>query len=180
DMMRRIRYDLVFMDCMMPEMNGYEATTAIRKLEDSSKDIIIIALTANAQSEERKKCLDIGMNDYLSKPVKKHVLQAMLAKWLKPHAIQNISERKDERMVTERAAADLKQIMDEELFHAFMELFGEKAVSVLYKYCETSKNYVDDIRAGLEKGDFKSVVDAAHPLKSSSSQMGAYRISECA
>ncbi len=74
-------YDLVLMDCHMPHMDGYEATRTIRKLASQQKaNIPIIALTANAFKEERDKCLAVGMNDYLSKPLKNSDLYAMLLK----------------------------------------------------------------------------------------------------
>lgn len=78
-----INYDLVLMDCMMPEMNGYEATALIR---DSMSKVLnhkvpIIAMTANALKGEREACIKVGMDDFLSKPVKKDELALMLEKW---------------------------------------------------------------------------------------------------
>ncbi|MCB1189482.1 MAG: response regulator [Leptospiraceae bacterium] len=73
--------DIVFMDIQMPEMNGHDATRAIRKL-DKEKHVPIIALTAGALKEERDKCLAIGMDDYITKPVIKNTIQEVLGKWV--------------------------------------------------------------------------------------------------
>ncbi len=80
----KIEYDLVLMDCLMPVMDGYEATECIRNPESHvlNHGIPIIAMTANAMKEDRDKCLESGMNDYISKPVKKDVLADVLEKWL--------------------------------------------------------------------------------------------------
>ena len=90
----RLPYDVIFMDCQMPEMDGYEATRAIRKKEDLKNSEIttlnsqqshtpIIAMTASALRGDRQTCLDAGMDDYLSKPVKSEALIAMLQKWMR-------------------------------------------------------------------------------------------------
>jgi CheY-like chemotaxis protein len=73
--------DIIFMDIQMPEMNGYEATRQIRKLENARR-IPIIALTAGTVVGEREKCIDAGMDDYLTKPVLKDTLQETINKWL--------------------------------------------------------------------------------------------------
>lgn len=75
-------YDAILMDCQMPEMNGYEATAAIRALEGSRRHTPIIALTAGARAEDRERCLAEGMDDYLSKPLKKDVLLSLVAGWV--------------------------------------------------------------------------------------------------
>lgn len=85
-----VRYDLILMDCMMPVIDGYEATKEIRKIEKSrneEKPTIIIALTANAGENHREKSLTIGMNDHISKPVKKETIEVIINKYLK-HQIQ--------------------------------------------------------------------------------------------
>lgn len=78
----RKAYDLVLMDCQMPEMDGFEATTAIRALPTSASKTIIVALTANAMDGDRERCLDAGMNGYLSKPLKPTQLAEVLNEYL--------------------------------------------------------------------------------------------------
>ena len=81
DAYRKINYQLVLMDCQMPVMDGYEAMTAIRAQERFAK-LPIIALTAKAMPEDRRKCIDAGANDYLGKPVDVEQLLAIIRVWL--------------------------------------------------------------------------------------------------
>jgi two-component system CheB/CheR fusion protein len=82
---RKQKFDIILMDCQMPKMDGYQATQEIRKLERKNKanPNIIIAITANALNGDKKRCLDAGMDDYLSKPITPKSLEAILEKWLK-------------------------------------------------------------------------------------------------
>jgi CheY-like chemotaxis protein len=75
-------YDLILLDCQMPEMDGFEAATALRKAEKATRRTPIIATTANAFAEDKARCLAAGMDDYISKPVSKVALDAALERWL--------------------------------------------------------------------------------------------------
>jgi len=81
-------YDLIFMDCQMPEMDGYEATQAIRTRESNGKHLPIIAMTAHAMQGDRERCLAAGMDDYICKPVQSEELWAILVKWIPAAARQ--------------------------------------------------------------------------------------------
>ena len=74
-------FDLVLMDCQMPVMDGYDATLTIRERETGDRRLAIIAMTASALEDDRDRCLAVGMDDFLSKPVRKQELQAVLQKW---------------------------------------------------------------------------------------------------
>jgi PAS domain S-box-containing protein len=84
DAVRRNKYDLVLMDCQMPEMDGFEATAEIRRMEGDSRHTIIFALTANAMAGDRERCLAAGMDDYLSKPFDLNELERAIENWLEP------------------------------------------------------------------------------------------------
>ena len=82
EMVARLPYDAVLMDCQMPEMSGYEATEEIRRRLDDKRHIPIIAMTANAMKGDREKCLDCGMDDYIIKPVSRKSLADVLERWI--------------------------------------------------------------------------------------------------
>ena len=84
DLFNRIPFDIIFMDIQMPQMNGYEATQAIRNLPYKAKaSVPIIAMTAHALHGDKEKCLEAGMDDYIAKPVKPKDFREALEKWVK-------------------------------------------------------------------------------------------------
>ena len=82
DMARLLPYDLIFMDCQMPEMNGYEATEEIRRCEEPHRRLTIIAMTADALDGNRERCFEAGMDDFVTKPVKLEDLVTTIEKWI--------------------------------------------------------------------------------------------------
>lgn len=81
--LQNISFDLILMDCQMPEMDGLEATAEIRKSNSAFSDIPIVAMTANAMKEDRERCLMAGMNDYITKPIIFSELSKVIEKWIK-------------------------------------------------------------------------------------------------
>lgn len=82
EMLQTRKYDLVLMDCQMPELDGFEATRIIRSWGDHYEHLPVVAVTANALAGEDARCRAAGMNDYLSKPVRKEALEDVLTRWL--------------------------------------------------------------------------------------------------
>jgi CheY-like chemotaxis protein len=88
-------YDLVFMDCQMPEMDGFEATRTIRSRElETNRHLPIVALTANAMTEDRERCLDAGMDDYIPKPYTAADFERTLGRWCTAQALPAVGNEK--------------------------------------------------------------------------------------
>ena len=85
-------YDLVLMDCQMPELDGYEATRRIRARESDDRNVPILAVTAHAMKGDREKCLDAGMDDYLAKPFQTEQLATLLARWLSDRPARGVAD----------------------------------------------------------------------------------------
>lgn len=185
EMVRKNKYDLVLMDCMMPEVNGYEATKTIRQMEDDKNNTIIIALTANALQGDKQKCLDSGMSDYLSKPVKKPELQAMLGKWLQnsPSSRKLINTEivlPKVKEVNDDYSLKLPDVFEMSVFNCFLEIMGEDAPATLHKHCKVAHGYMTAIKNAMESQDYGTIVNYAHPLKSSSQYVGALAVADIA
>ncbi len=157
----RIPYDLVFMDCQMPEMDGYEATRAIRRREGNERRTPIVALTANAMKGDREKCIAAGMDDYLSKPVREAELLALLEKWL-PRRAQHDDDPLDQSVID-----SLRDLGGGN---------GDFLREIADLYFEDSALRIRAIEAAVASGNASGLADAAHALKSSSGHIGAMRV----
>ena len=100
ELFKKGNYDLVLMDCQMPEMDGFEATAEIRRLEqDKARKTPIVAMTANAMKGDRERCLQLGMDDYLTKPVTIQSVETVLAKWM-PDSTHGVEMQKNSLIIT--------------------------------------------------------------------------------
>ncbi len=93
DALLGVTYDLVLMDCQMPEMDGYEATQRISERERGQRRLPVVAMTANAMVGDREKCIEAGMDDHIPKPVRMEVLHQTLSRWLPPGALSPLGGR---------------------------------------------------------------------------------------
>jgi CheY-like chemotaxis protein/HPt (histidine-containing phosphotransfer) domain-containing protein len=176
--LKQRNFDLVFMDCQMPVMDGYEAARTIRRLEEHQKrqHIPIIAFTANAMKGDDDKCREAGMDDYIPKPVRQNDLERVLLVWLPENKRSGDAARADKITAGEFSNAAL----DKEVFASFVALMGKNLPIILARYLDAAHGYLQTIRVSVDAGDFKALFHAAHPLASSSGQVGAKNIAELA
>lgn len=175
-------YDLVLMDCQMPEMDGYLATELIRQKEqkNGAPRLPIIALTANAMLEDRQRCISAGMDDYLSKPFTKAQIVMLLQRWL-PDASASIAI--EEPPVTS-AVEPVMTVADAPLALAAIEQLremdddGRFLNCIIEAYLEKSLTDIEQLNEGLALSDSEALRKAAHSFKSSSYNLGAHKLAE--
>ena len=179
DMWKRSSYDLIFMDCQMPEMDGYEATRSIRESERAQGEHIpIVALTANVQAAEQQKCLDLGMDDFISKPFSGNDLASALSRW-----IDNVqpSIAQDERGGHKQEAifSDAPCI-DESMLDTMEKTLGDDFADLIPAVIESITSLLDVAQNAIKLSDMKELKRAAHSIKSASINAGAVRLSSMA
>jgi len=167
-------YDLVFMDCEMPEMDGYEATRCIRSLEGLGKHLPIIAMTAKALQGERERCLAAGMDDYIAKPVRFEDFQDVLARWKSRETVRPAE--------TSVATATDDPAIDPAVLSRWRALTGENGGDLLGDlfdaYTTDSQRRLDSLKRHALDGDANQVRRAAHALKGASANVGASRVTD--
>jgi signal transduction histidine kinase/DNA-binding response OmpR family regulator/PAS domain-containing protein len=167
--------DVILMDVEMPEMDGLTASRRIRNHGASSDYPWIIALTAYAMKGDHEKCLESGMNDYLSKPFHLQDLTEALQKSQKNLLKKLSSESKSKE-------SQANNVIDRKVIDSICQLGGEKAQAILKKiintYLETSPQLVENIKTAVTMGDADKLRKAAHTLGSSSANLGAIEFSK--
>ena len=162
----RVKYDAVFMDCQMPEMDGFEATREIRRREGSDRHTVVIAMTAGAMAGDQDKCLAAGMDAYLSKPVKADKLAAMVALWTGPDA----GTHHDPAPHAEQEAPGL---LDQSYVTGLRELGTDEFDKLVRLFLKDGQTRIDGLRTAQTTGDTSAMVKLAHSLKGSASSFGA-------
>ncbi len=170
--LKKVDYDLVFMDCQMPVMNGYEATEAIRNpLSDvKNHNVPIVAMTANAMKGDKEKCLECGMTDYISKPIKMQELS---------EAIKRCDSNKPKPKVEETPIDDMGIINLKELLKNIdndQELFEE----LITIYLDESKDLLEGVESAIKTENYASLKLNAHSLKGSSQNFGSNQFAQVA
>jgi CheY-like chemotaxis protein/HPt (histidine-containing phosphotransfer) domain-containing protein len=166
---RRTPYDIVFMDCQMPDMDGFTATRLIRSDPQNGALPPIIALTANALVGERDRCLSAGFDDYLAKPLAMSELAEKLKHWLHPEPVKQID-------VPVPVSPSSGAIGDE--LSSFLGALQQQGIPVADcryladAFIETTPVLLNDLACAIESGDGGSTSRLAHKLRGSFGSMG--------
>ncbi|WP_204103856.1 MULTISPECIES: response regulator [Spirulina sp. CCY15215] len=174
--LKRQSYDIVLMDVQMPEMDGLEATQHIRERERDmgNSHITIIAMTANAMQGDREICIEAGMDDYISKPIRINTLVEALKRYQKQS--QSLSSP-----VAQEEDLDLVAI-DEKMWQELIEIGGDDADGLIRdlveSYCEDSPRLLAGMREAIANQDAKQLEYYAHTLKSSSASFGVMQFTD--
>ncbi|HEY9712521.1 MAG TPA: response regulator, partial [Chroococcales cyanobacterium] len=176
--MSRNDYDLVFMDCQMPDMDGFEATKQIRRQEAlTGRHVPIVAMTAHAMSEDKYRCLNAGMDDYVSKPVRPRRLQSILDRFLPLPD----SERDDSKATAERnneARQETGAPVDVDTLRA--ELGEEESGEVYKMFVKSTDALLAKLNAAVAGKDMPQLQRALHELKGVSESVGATELAKLA
>ncbi|HEB28206.1 MAG TPA: response regulator [Porticoccus sp.] len=181
DKFKKDDVSLILMDCHMAGMDGFQATQEIRRIEGESfagRRVPIIALTANAVMGDKNKCLEIGMDDYLSKPFKFHQLQELMTKWLaieQPFAV--LSE--EEQTVSEVVENENSESEDID-FQVIEGVCSDPAVikQLIKAYFDQAQHILNEIRCAADNDDINKLKFSAHTLKSSSANLGINNVAQ--
>ncbi|MEP6906440.1 MAG: ATP-binding protein [Pseudoxanthomonas sp.] len=205
--MAAARYDLVLMDCQMPVQDGYSATREWRDrevLQGATVRLPIVAMTANAMAGDRQRCLEAGMDDYLSKPVSREQLENCLQRWLpgrtsleepvpleesevpatKPR--ENLAPASPATQTAlgtgsvRPAAAALFPVLDYTMLNELHEIAGDETVRIVGLFLEDAPRLIAKLESASIIPDLDAMRDAAHTLKSSSANVGAMSLSTAA
>ena len=173
---RRERFDLILMDCSMPEMDGYEATAHIRTYEETlGLRTPIVAMTANTQAGDAAKCLAAGMDDYLAKPITLVELRHKLERWLG----RADAEREVALPALEQDGADLNPL-DQGVFEKLRAVLGPALQQTIAPFLEDTPAYLKLLARAVQDGNADAARAAAHSIKGSSGNLGASALAQLA
>ncbi|MGF1755417.1 response regulator, partial [Vibrio makurazakiensis] len=192
------RFDIIFMDLQMPIMDGYEASRRIRH-NPAYNDIPLIAMTAHAMVEERERCISIGMNDHVSKPIDPDLLFSTIQKWGKTTeasdslvdsvardenkvAVMDAPVANDAHHSSTQSSLFFSDISCLDSKNGLLRVAGNEVLyrRLLSQFIDREYNVVERCKIALEKEDVSLAVLHAHTLKGAAANLGAIRLSDIA
>jgi len=185
-------FDLVFMDCQMPVLDGYSATRRWREHELEVRAVHrlpIVAMTANAMAGDRQRCLDAGMDDYLAKPVGRDQLEACLQRWLPERMklrlrpippVAPAPAAVEAEPLPARPTVPTFPVLDHSMLEELREIAGDETARIISLFLEDAPRLITALEKGAAVPDLEAMREAAHTLKSSSANVGAMALSAAA
>ena len=167
ELLQKEQPDIVFMDCQMPEMDGYQATRAIRQLQSPASKSLIIAMTANAMQEDREKCIAAGMNDYIAKPIRLDTIDKVVQHWL-------INHRNEETLSTDTSCPKL---LDNNAIESLKSIVADDYINIVEEFYTSTEQAISQLSSAEEPPSTEELINQFHTLKGSSANIGACRLS---
>ncbi len=175
EMASQKEYDIIFMDHMMPEIDGVDATKAIREKHSNPVKPVIIALSANAMEEARKLFMEAGMNDFVAKPIDVRILTEKIKQWLPDEKIVEIKEGEHGACApAEEVSLKIDELDTETAVRALGSISLYEKIAKEYYLCGSEK--LEAIQSAYDSEDWKNYTIMVHALKSSSRQIGAIEL----
>lgn len=183
-------YDIVFMDCQMPIMDGYDATRQIRDQQSPVLDhsVPVVAMTANAMQGDREQCIEAGMDDYIAKPVDPSRIQLALSRWLPEHCHQDdnqsvftrelIAKVETNRELDNINKTNTVPIFDYVAFSNRLVKDEELMRKVASQYITDMPNQIEKLTLSFENNDMSQLAALAHQIKGASANMGGMTLSD--
>jgi two-component system sensor histidine kinase/response regulator len=188
ELAQKFTYDLVFMDMQMPVMDGVTATREMRK-QERLEHMPIVAMTANAMEQDRRKCMDAGMNDFLIKPIDPQDMWTILGRWVRPRRAAPLAATPAAPTQAQPQVMQGSAAADDGLPHGIAGLdttlglsrmMGKKPlyIAMLRRYAVGQQDVVRDIRQAFAAGDAATAERLAHTTKAVSGNVGAALVQE--
>jgi len=175
-MVQEIPYDIVFMDCEMPLMDGFSATAQIRRQEQNDLRTPIVAMTARALHGDRQRCIDAGMNDYLTKPVRLEDFARILVRWTKESKVNEPMTRLSSRDPLCSASRE-KPLGALELSRLRALVPNEEVLKELFDtFLDQSSELIDGLRVAAQKEQHNELQKLSHKLSGAAANLGASRM----
>ena len=170
--MQTTRYDAVLMDCQMPQMDGYEATAAIRHIEGAARHTPIIAMTAAAMDGDRDTCLAAGMDDYITKPVRQDAIADVLKRWITQPPTADTATP-DETPAPDTEQPDTLDPSQIEMLRNLDDGEGAVLGEIIDQYLTQTAHGRGELIRVVSSGDTHALERAAHTLRGASANVGA-------